>query len=340
MTILVTGGLGFIGSVATLELLAINKDVVVLDDLSNSSTLIQEKIEAASGKELQFFEGSLRDKVFLNKLFSKFDFETVLHFAGFKSVSESMKNPFGYYENNVIGTFNLLNEMKNHSIKDIIFSSSATVYSQKASSPVTERSEVLPSTPYGTGKYIIELMLKDLALTLGWRVFCLRYFNPVGADKSGLVGESVTTTAENLMPYLLKVAAGEKETAVIYGSDYKTIDGTGVRDYIHVLDLVEGHIMALDKLRHQNGGAGFFEIINLGTGKGYSVLEVISALEKVCGRKVSYKLGERRIGDLPLVIADPTKASKTLGWTAKRTLKEMCLDSWRHYSLSTEDKSN
>ncbi len=325
--ILVTGGMGYIGSHTILSLIKEGYMVIILDNLCNSNIKIKEKLELLSGKKIKFYNVDLLDYTSLNEVFNNEEIDSVIHFASLKSVGESVKKPLEYYDNNLVGTINLLKVMQENKVKNIIFSSSATVYGESNKMPVSEDTPLLPATnPYGRTKGIIEDILKDLYKADNlWNIIILRYFNPVGADKSGLIGELPNGIPNNLMPYVSKVAAGEIEYLNVFGDDYDTIDGTGVRDYIHVCDLSEGHVASLSKIKDNCG----FKVYNLGTGKGYSVLEIIEAFRKVSGKKISYKITKRREGDIGVCYSDTALAEKELGWKAKRGLNEMCEDFWR-----------
>ncbi|TYP75670.1 UDP-glucose 4-epimerase GalE [Paenibacillus methanolicus] len=326
MAILVTGGAGFIGSHTCIELLNSGYDLVVVDNLSNSSMASIKKVEEITAKKVPFYNVDLLDKDSLGSVFLHHDFESVIHFAGVKAVGESTQNPLKYYQNNVMGTLNLCEVMQNHKVLKMVFSSSATVYSPSASGIMTEENLLGASNPYGRTKLMIEELLKDLsASNNNWSISILRYFNPIGAHSSGQIGEDPKGTPNNLLPYIAQVASGKLPIVRVYGIDYDTIDGTGVRDYVHVVDLAKGHIKALDKVKTSNG----VSIYNLGTGKGYSVLEMIRAFERVADRKIPYKIEARRDGDVAICYADPSKAMLELGWVAVRDIEEMCEDAWR-----------
>lgn len=325
MAILVTGGAGYIGSHTCVELLNNNFDVVVVDNLSNSSFESLKRVKEITGKELIFYELDIQDKVGLDVIFSENHIDAVIHFAGLKAVGESVEIPLHYYHNNLTGTFVLCETMQKYDVKKIVFSSSATVYGHPETVPISESFSLNAINPYGRTKLMIEEILRDLYISDNdWSVAILRYFNPIGAHKSGQIGEDPKGIPNNLMPYITQVAVGKLNELSIFGNDYSTVDGTGVRDFIHVVDLAEGHIKALEKVLFTKG----IEAYNLGTGKGYSVLEMISAFEKVTNRKIPYKFVNRRIGDIGICFADPTKAKNELGWLAKRNLEEMCSDSW------------
>lgn len=327
MKILVTGGCGYIGSHTTVELLNNNYEVVILDNLSNSKIDVLDKIKKLTNKDVTFYEGNMIDSDLLDKIFTENKIDAVIDFAAYKAVGESVKKPIDYYINNVSTVLELISAMKKHDVKKIVFSSSATVYGDPETVPITEDSKTGGTTnPYGTSKLMVERILKDLYNSDNeWDICILRYFNPIGAHESGLIGESPNGIPANLMPYIAKVASGELEVLSVFGNDYNTPDGTGVRDYIHVVDLAIGHIKALEKLERE--GKGLF-IYNLGTGTGYSVLDMIDAFEKANNIKVNYKIVDRRPGDIAECYADPKKAREELGFVATRTLEDMCRDSW------------
>ncbi|XWN38383.1 MAG: UDP-glucose 4-epimerase GalE [Balneola sp.] len=329
MAILVTGGAGYIGSHTVLELLELGKDVIVIDNLSNSSKESLLRVESITGETPIFYEQDLLDKAALSKIFSSHQIDSVIHFAGYKAVGESVQKPMMYYQNNLDSTLILCEVMKEHNVKNLVFSSSATVYGDPESVPITEESSLSATNPYGRTKLFIEYILKDLYKSdESWNIALLRYFNPVGAHKSGLIGEDPNDIPNNLMPYVSQVAVGKLEQLSVFGDDYPTPDGTGVRDYIHVVDLALGHLKAIDKLKSDPG----LVIYNLGTGKGTSVLDMIKAFEDASGKTVNYKIGSRRAGDIATCYADPARAEKELGWTAKRGIKEMCEDAWKWQS--------
>ena len=327
MAVLVTGGAGYIGSHTCVELLNAGKDVVIVDNFYNCKKSSLDRIRALVKKDFKFYECDIRDKKGLDEIFKKEQIDSVIHFAGLKAVGESVHKPLEYFDNNVNGTLVLLDVMRNNGCKKIVFSSSATVYGMNNISPLTEDMEVGGVTnPYGRTKYMIECILKDLYTSDNtWSICLLRYFNPIGAHKSGTMGEDPNGVPNNLMPYITQVAIGKREYLNVWGDDYDTPDGTGVRDYIHVVDLALGHIKAVEKVE---GSEGLF-IYNLGTGKGYSVLDVVKAFEKASGVKIPYKIGPRRDGDIATCYSDPSKAYKELGWKAERDIEEMCEDSWR-----------
>lgn len=329
MAILVTGGAGFIGSHTVVELLNEGKEVVIVDNFSNSKKEVLDAIRKITRKDFKFYEIDYLDREKLEKVFEENKIEEVINFAGFKSVGESLEKPIEYYTNNISGALVLLDVMRKYGVKNFIFSSSATVYGEPERIPITEDCKTGGTTnPYGTSKLYIEQILKDIyASDSSWNICILRYFNPVGAHESGLIGEEPQGIPNNLMPYVTRVALGTLKELSIYGNDYDTKDGTGVRDYIHVVDLAKGHIKALQKLEKEKQG---LFIYNLGTGKGYSVLDMVKAFEKVTGKKVAYKIAPRREGDIATCYADPKKASDELGWQANLGIDEMCRDSWNY----------
>ena len=331
--ILVTGAAGYIGSHACVELLDAGYEVIALDDLSNSSREAIRRVEELAGKEVPFHEVDLVDAAALNGVFDAHEFQSVMHFAGMKAVGESVEIPLRYYQNNLIGTMNLLQCMKDRDIKKLVFSSSCTVYGEPDTVPITEESRLQTTSPYGRTKFMIEEMCRDLASAPDggdWKIVLLRYFNPVGAHPSGRIGEDPRGIPNNLMPYILQVAVGRREYVRVFGDDYPTRDGTGVRDYVHVVDLVKGHVAALDKLDQFEGCLA----LNLGTGRGYSVLEVIKATERAVGREIPYKIVERRAGDTTEVYADPSRAQELLDWKTEKDLDDICVDSWRWQSAN------
>ena len=327
MAVLVTGGAGFIGSHTAVELLNAGKEIVIVDNFSNSKPKALEAIKKITGKDFKFYEIDYLDQKALEKVFEENDIEAVLNFAGFKAVGESVRKPLEYYKNNISGCLVLLETMRKYNVKKFVFSSSATVYGEPEKIPLTEDCKTGGTTnPYGTTKLFIEQILKDLyASDNTWDICILRYFNPVGAHKSGLIGEEPQGIPNNLMPYVVRVASGELKELSVFGNDYDTPDGTGVRDYIHVVDLAQGHLAALNKLNKE--GKGLF-IYNLGTGTGVSVLDMVKSFEEITGNKVNYKIAPRRPGDIATCYSDPEKAKNELGWTAKKGIKEMCEDSW------------
>ena len=328
--ILVTCGAGYIGSHTCVELLNAGYEVVVADNLYNSSEKALERVEQITGKELKFYEVDLKDEEAVRTIFQNEKIDAVIHFAGYKAVGESVAKPLEYYENNLVSTLNLCKVMREFNCKNLIFSSSATVDGFQPVMPITEALPKQPaSNPYGWTKWMIEEILKDLhTADPTWNVILLRYFNPIGAHESGLIGEDPKGIPNNLVPYVAQVAVGKREYVHVYGNDYNTPDGTGVRDYIHVVDLAKGHLAALDKFMENPGVA----IYNLGTGKGYSVLDVIHAYEKACGHEIPYKIEARRPGDLDTTYSDPSKAERELGWKAQLGIDEMCRDSYRWQS--------
>lgn len=327
MAILVTGGAGYIGSHTAVELLNAGKEVVIIDDFSNSKPKALEAIKKITGKNFKFYEMDYKDKEKLRKVFSENEIDAVMNFAGFKAVGESVKKPLDYYTNNVTGCLNLLEVMQEYNVKKFIFSSSATVYGDPEVIPITEECKTGNTTnPYGTSKLFIEQILKDLYNSDNlWDICILRYFNPVGSHESGLIGEEPQGIPNNLMPYVARVASGQLKELSVFGNDYDTPDGTGVRDYIHVVDLAKGHLCALNKIDKE--GQGLY-IYNLGTGNGYSVLDMVKAFEGTTGKKVAYKITDRRPGDIATCYADPSKAKEELGWTAEKGIAEMCKDTW------------
>ncbi len=329
MRILVTGGAGYIGSHTCVELLNAGHDVIVVDNLSNSKIEALHRVKAITGRPIAFYEADLLDRDALQFMFDIENPEAVIHFAGLKAVSESVREPLRYYHNNITGTLNLCDVMAEHQVKDIVFSSSATVYGDKNQPPLTEDMPRSAINPYGRTKLMIEDILTDLhTADPEWNVVLLRYFNPVGAHPSGQIGEDPNGIPNNLFPYVTQVAVGRLREVQVFGDDYPTPDGTGVRDYIHVVDLALGHLRALDKLAENPGVRAY----NLGTGRGYSVLEVIRAFEQAIGREVPYRIVGRRPGDVALSYADPSRAREELHWEAERGLEEMCADAWRWQS--------
>lgn len=330
--ILVTGGAGYIGSHATLSLLLSGYEVVVVDNLSNSTSQSIDRVSSIAGREPVFVKGDIRNKRLLSSLFSKHNISAVMHFAGLKSVSESVASPLRYFENNVVGTVSLCSAMAEAGVFTMVFSSSATVYGDPLIVPISEDCLLGSATnPYGRSKLMIEQILSDLSASdRRWKIALLRYFNPIGAHESGLLGEDPLGIPNNLVPYISQVAAGIRSKLSVFGVDYPTRDGTGVRDYIHVVDLAEGHLCALEVLGNRAG----IHTWNLGTGRGYSVLEVIQAFEDVCGKPIAFEICARRPGDVAACYANPEKAEKELGWKARRTLKEMVRDAWRWQSLN------
>ncbi len=330
MTILVTGGAGYIGSHTCIELIGAGYDVVVVDNLCNSSEESLKRVEKIVGKEIPFFKADIRDAAALDKIFKAHKIDAVIHFAGLKAVGESVAKPMEYYDNNINGTLVLCSVMRDNGVKNIIFSSSATVYGNPAFVPITEDCpKGVCTNPYGWTKSMLEQILTDIHTADNeWNAVLLRYFNPVGAHKSGTIGEDPKGIPNNLMPYITQVAVGKRECLGVFGDDYDTPDGTGVRDYIHVVDLAVGHVKALKKIEEKAG----VSLYNLGTGNGYSVLQMVHAFEKACGKKLNYEIKDRRPGDIATCYADPTKAKAELGWTAQYGIDEMCEDSWRWQS--------
>lgn len=329
MAILLPGGAGFIGSHTAVELLNKGREIIIIDNFSNSTPKSLEAIKKITGKDFKFYEMDYMDKEKLEKVFEENNIEAVMNFAGYKAVGESVQKPIEYYTNNISGALVVLDTMRKYGCKKFIFSSSATVYGEPEKMPITEDTPTGGTTnPYGTTKLFIEQILQDLYKSDNtWDIAILRYFNPVGAHESGLIGEEPQGIPNNLMPYIVRVASGELEQLSIFGNDYNTPDGTGVRDYIHVVDLAKGHIKALEKLEKENSG---IYIYNLGTGVGYSVLDMVKAFEESTGKKVNYKIVERRAGDIATCYSDPQKAKNELHWEATKTLNDMCKDSWKY----------
>ncbi|MEG0297753.1 MAG: UDP-glucose 4-epimerase GalE [Clostridium sp.] len=326
MAILITGGMGYIGSHTAVELLNEGHDVVIIDNLINSKYVVKDRIREITNKEVKFYEIDLLDKEAVSNVFKENYIESVIHFAALKSVGESVQLPLEYYDNNLTSTINLLRIMKENNVKKFVFSSSATVYGNAEVMPIEESFSLSVTNPYGRTKLIVEDVLRDLYISdKTWDIALLRYFNPVGAHKSGLIGEDPNGIPNNIMPYITKVAIGELKQVSVFGNDYDTIDGTGVRDYIHVVDLAKGHIKALEVLDKQPGLVTY----NLGTGNGYSVIQLIEAFSKASGKEIKYEIVGRRAGDVATCYADPSKANVDLGWVAEKGLEEMCEDSWR-----------
>ena len=327
MAILVTGGAGYIGSHTVVELLNIGKDVVVVDNLSNSSEKSLERVKEITGRDVKFYKADILDKAALEEIFEKENIESCIHFAGLKAVGESVAKPWEYYNNNITGTLVLVDVMKKHGCKNIIFSSSATIYGDPAFIPITEECpKGICTNPYGWTKSMLEQILTDIQKADNeWNVVILRYFNPIGAHISGRIGENPNGIPNNLMPYITQVAVGKLEKLGVFGNDYDTHDGTGVRDYIHVVDLAKGHVKALAKLEKGSG----LNIYNLGTGTGYSVLDMVKSFEKANGVAVPYVIKDRRPGDIATCYADASKAKNELGWEAENGIEEMCRDAWR-----------
>ena len=330
MTVLVTGGAGYIGSHTCVELLERDFDIVVVDNLVNSNVKSLDRVKQITGKDFPYYELDIRDKEALDKVFEAHKIDCVMHFAGLKAVGESVAKPLEYYDNNLFTTITLCKSMGEHGVKQIIFSSSATVYTGDNEMPLREDSRTGYCTnPYGWTKYMSEQILRDLAKAdPEWSVVLLRYFNPIGAHASGLIGEDPQGIPNNLMPFISQTAIGRRECLSVFGNDYDTHDGTGVRDYIHVVDLAQGHVAAVDYMQEHKGESVF----NLGTGTGYSVLDMVKAFERVTGKAVPYKITERRPGDLGMVYASPEKSAQVLGWKAKFGLDEMCRDTWNWQS--------
>ena len=334
MSILVAGGAGYIGSHTSVELLEAGYEVVVVDNLYNASEESLKRVEKITGKTVTFYEADILDKEALNKIFDAHEIEAVIHFAGYKAVGESVQKPIEYYYNNMTGTLVLCDVMRAHGVKNIVFSSSATVYGDPAQIPITENCpKGQPTNPYGWTKSMLEQVLTDIHTSdKEWNVILLRYFNPIGAHKSGMIGEDPKGIPNNLVPYVAQVAVGKRPCLGVFGNDYDTPDGTGVRDYIHVVDLAAGHVKAIEKLRENPG----VEVYNLGTGNGYSVLQVVAAFEKACGHAIPYEIKPRREGDIATCYCDPQKAKEDLGWEAKYGIEEMCEDSWRWQSTNPD----
>ena len=326
MKILVTGGAGYIGSHTCVELLNKGMEVVVIDNLVNSSSRSLERVRQITGKSLEFYQKDVRDRKALDEIFNKHDINCVIHFAGLKAVGESVVMPLEYYDNNLYSTVILAEAMRDHGVKNIVFSSSATVYSADNTVPLKESSKTgMCTNPYGWTKYMNEQILRDSAKAIDdWSVVLLRYFNPIGAHSSGLIGEDPRGVPNNLMPYISQVAVGRRDHLNVFGNDYDTHDGTGVRDYIHVVDLARGHVAAIEYMQTHRGESVF----NLGTGTGYSVLDMVHAFERVTGKKVPYEIVARRPGDIGTVYASPDKSAELLGWKAEYDLDDMCRDTW------------
>lgn len=334
MKILVTGGTGFIGSHTVVELQKAGYEVVIVDNLYNSKEIVLDRIETITGKRPTFYDLDVNDREGLNKVFDKEDIGAVIHFAGYKAVGESTRKPIEYYANNLGSTLVLCDVMRNHGCKKIVFSSSATVYGNPAFVPITEECPLgVTTNPYGESKSMQERILTDIFKSDNeWSVMLLRYFNPIGAHESGLMGEDPKGIPNNLLPYVAQVAAGKLEKVHVFGNDYDTPDGTGVRDYIHVVDLAKGHVKAIQGFEKLNG----VNIFNLGTGVGYSVLDIIHAFAKACGKEIPYVIDPRRPGDIATCYSDPTKAKEVLGWTAEKTLEDMCRDAWNWQSKNPD----
>lgn len=333
MSILVTGGTGYIGSHTCIELLKAGCEVIVMDNLSNSKREVLRRVEAITGKKVQFYEGDILDEAAMEAIFKAHSIEAVIHFAGLKAVGESVEQPLRYYHNNVSGTVLLSQVMARHGVKRLVFSSSATVYGIPASVPISEDFPTSATNPYGRTKLMIEEILRDLQVAdPQWRVILLRYFNPIGAHESGTMGEDPNGIPNNLMPFITQVAVGKRKALSVFGSDYNTHDGTGVRDYIHVTDLALGHVKALEKLDVISGVKAY----NLGTGIGCSVLDLVNTFQKVTGQPVPYVMAPRRPGDIDACYAAPVLAEKELGWKAEKTIEDMCRDSWRWQQQNPE----
>ncbi len=331
MNILVTGGAGYIGSHTCIELLDAGFNPIVFDNLSNSSTIALDRVEEITGKKITFIRGDVRDSEALDQVFSQHDIYAVIHFAGLKAVGESVEKPIMYYDNNVSGSITLFASMERNNITRIIFSSSATVYGDPASVPITENFPTSTTNPYGGSKLIIEDVLKNIYVAhQDWNIALLRYFNPVGAHESGLIGEDPSDIPNNLMPYISGVAVGKLDKLSIFGDDYPTADGTGVRDYIHVVDLAKGHVKALQAF--ENKAVDNLYTVNLGTGKGYSVLEMVEAFKKASGKDIAYQITSRRAGDIACCYADPSYAKELIDWEATKGIQAMCDDTWRWQS--------
>lgn len=342
-TILVTGGAGYIGSHTCLELLLSEYHVVVVDNLSNSKKESLKRVQHITGKEIVFRQVDIRDKRLLSEVFADHKIDAVVHFAGLKAVGESCMQPLDYYHNNIYGTMVLAEAMAEHGVKTLVFSSSATVYGDPHTVPIAENFPLSATNPYGRTKLFIEEILKDLfradqnnASMVPWKIAILRYFNPIGAHESGLIGEDPNGIPNNLMPYIAQVAVGKLKELSIFGNDYPTPDGTGVRDYIHVVDLAKGHLKALEALFSKEAGEGFCSAFNLGTGKGYSVLNMVEAFEQATGQRIKYKFAPRRPGDIAACYADPSLAERELNWRTQKSLDDMMLDTWRWQSRNPE----
>jgi len=333
MAVLVTGGAGYIGSHTCVQLLEAGYDIVVIDNLSNSKMEAVRRVKELTGKDFAFIKGDIRDSALLDEIFRKYDIESVVHFAGLKAVGESVSVPLRYYHNNVTGSIMLFESMQRNGVKNIVFSSSATVYGMAEKMPLREDSPLGAVNPYGRTKLMIEDILRDIYVSdNSWNIILLRYFNPVGAHPSGRIGEDPNGIPNNLMPYISQVAVGKLKELSVFGNDYPTPDGTCIRDYIHVMDLADGHVKALEKLREDPGVV----VYNLGTGKGSSVMEMIAAFAEATGIKIPYRITGRRPGDAPVSYADPSKAEKELGWKAKRDIIDMCRDLWTWQSQNPD----
>ncbi|HPF88150.1 MAG TPA: UDP-glucose 4-epimerase GalE [Candidatus Limiplasma sp.] len=329
MKILLTGGAGYIGSHTYVELCNAGHEAVIVDNFYNSSPIVLKRLEAITGKPVPFHQADVCDAKAMDEIFTQHAFDAVIHFAGYKAVGESVEKPLQYYRNNLDSTMTLCETMQKHGVKKFVFSSSATVYDQSCTSPLDETMRTGCTNPYGWTKFMIEKILTGIVTAdPSWSVTLLRYFNPIGAHKSGTIGDDPVGIPNNLMPYITQVASGLRDKLSVFGADYDTPDGTGVRDYIHVVDLAKGHLVACDYLRDHPG----CEIFNLGTGIGYSVLDLVKAFERVTGIHIPYEITSRRPGDLATVYSNPAKAKQVLGWTAEKSLDDMCLDSWRWQS--------
>ncbi len=334
MKVLVTGGAGYIGTHTCVELLEAGFEVIVADNLCNSKETAIERVEKITGKKVKFYKVDILDKAALEQVFIENKPDSVIHFAGLKAVGESVSIPLKYYHNNITGTLILCELMEKYQVKNLVFSSSATVYGDPASVPIAEEFPLSVTNPYGRTKLMIEEILKDLHVAdASWNIALLRYFNPIGAHESGTIGEDPNGIPNNLVPYITQVAVGKLKEVNVFGDDYNTVDGTGVRDYIHVVDLAKGHIKALEKLSREHVGVREY---NLGTGNGYSVLQVIKAFSEACGKDIPYKIAGRRPGDIAACYAKPDRAKNELDWTAEKGLPEMCVDSWRWQSQNPE----
>ncbi len=334
MKVLVTGGAGYIGTHTCVELLEAGFEVIVADNLCNSKETAIERVEKITGKNVKFYKVDILDKAALEQVFIENKPDSVIHFAGLKAVGESVSIPLKYYHNNITGTLILCELMEKYQVKNLVFSSSATVYGDPASVPIAEEFKLSVTNPYGRTKLMIEEILKDLHVAdASWNIALLRYFNPIGAHESGTIGEDPNGIPNNLVPYITQVAVGKLKEVKVFGDDYNTVDGTGVRDYIHVVDLAKGHIKALEKLSREHVGVREY---NLGTGNGYSVLQVIKAFSEACGKEIPYKIAGRRPGDIAACYAKPDRAKNELDWTAEKGLPEMCVDSWRWQSQNPE----
>ena len=329
MSLLITGGTGYIGSHTVVELLNLNKDIVIVDNLSNSSTLVLDRIKQITGKSVTFIKADICDEQALDSIFEQYDIDAVIHFAGLKAVGESNEIPLAYYQNNVSGSVTLFQVMAKHNVKNLVFSSSATVYGENNPAPLVETMPTSATNPYGQTKLMVEHVLNDLAKSDDeWSIACLRYFNPIGAHESGLIGENPNGIPNNLLPYVSQVAVGRLPQLQVFGDDYDTPDGTGVRDYIHVVDLAIGHVKALESLAKISG----CEPINIGTGNGTSVLEIVNTFKEISGQDIPYAIVPRRAGDIGTVYADASVANDLLGWQASRDLNAMIADTWRWQS--------